>query len=113
MVAKLGDRFSNYFDPAQYKKFKDTQNSEFSGVGLQVSRHPKGLRVDAVYDGSPAKRAGLRPGDVIVAADGHDLAGHVAGGVRQPGQGTAGQRRAPDVAARRPVASPRPSRARP
>jgi carboxyl-terminal processing protease len=61
--------------PAQYKRFKDAQNSEFSGVGLQVSRHPKGLRVDAVYDGSPAKRAGLRQGDVIVAADGHDLAG--------------------------------------
>ena len=75
VVAKLGDRFSNYFDPAQYKRFKDAQNSEFSGVGLQVSRHPKGLRVDAVYDGSPAKRAGLRQGDVIVAADGHDLAG--------------------------------------
>jgi carboxyl-terminal processing protease len=75
VVTKLGDRFSNYFDPQQYKKFKDAQNSEFSGVGLQVSRHPKGLRVDAVYDGSPAKRAGLRPGDVIVAADGRDLAG--------------------------------------
>ena len=75
VVAKLGDRFSNYFDPAQYKRFKDAQNSEFSGVGLQVSRHPKGLRVDAVYDGSPAKRAGLRQGDVIVSADGHDLAG--------------------------------------
>jgi carboxyl-terminal processing protease len=75
VVSKLGDRFSNYFSPAQYKRFKDAQNSEFSGVGLQVSRHPKGLRVDAVYDGSPAKRAGLREGDVIVAADGHDLAG--------------------------------------
>jgi carboxyl-terminal processing protease len=75
VVSKLGDRFSNYFDPTQYKRFKDAQNSEFSGVGLQVSRHPKGLRVDAVYDGSPAKRAGLRPGDVIVAADGHALAG--------------------------------------
>ena len=75
VVAKLGDRFSNYFDPAEYKRFKDAQNSEFSGVGLQVAKHPKGLRVEAVYDGSPAKRAGLRPGDVIVAADGHDLAG--------------------------------------
>jgi carboxyl-terminal processing protease len=75
VVSKLGDRFSNYFDPEQYKRFKDAQNSEFSGVGLQVSKHPKGLRVDAVYDGSPAKRAGLRPGDVIVAADGRDLGG--------------------------------------
>jgi carboxyl-terminal processing protease len=75
VVAKLGDRFSNYFDPTAYKRFKDAQNSEFSGVGLQVAKHPKGLRVEAVYDGSPAKRAGLRAGDVIVAADGHDLAG--------------------------------------
>jgi carboxyl-terminal processing protease len=75
VVAKLDDRFSNYFDPAEYKRFKQSQSSEFSGVGLQVTQHPKGLRVQAVYDGSPAKRAGMRPGDVIVAADGHDLAG--------------------------------------
>jgi len=75
VVEKLDDRFSNYFDPAEYKKFKQSQNSEFSGVGLQVAQDPKGLRVDVVYDGSPAKRAGLRPGDVIIAADGKDLAG--------------------------------------
>ena len=58
IVAKLNDRFSNYFDPAEYKRFKQSQHSEFSGVGLQVAEHPKGLRVEAVYDGSPAKRAG-------------------------------------------------------
>jgi carboxyl-terminal processing protease len=75
VVGKLDDRFSNYFDPAEYKKFKQSQSSEFSGVGLQVAQDPKGLRVDVVYDGSPAKRAGLRPGDVIIAADGKDLAG--------------------------------------
>jgi carboxyl-terminal processing protease len=75
VVAKLDDRFSNYFDPAEYKRFKQSQNSEFSGVGLQVGQHPKGLRVEAVYDGSPAKRAGLRPGDVIIAANGRNLAG--------------------------------------
>jgi carboxyl-terminal processing protease len=75
VVAKLGDRFSNYFDPKEYKRFKQSQNSEFSGVGLAVSEDRKGLRVDAVYDGSPAKRAGLHPGDLIVAADGRSLAG--------------------------------------
>jgi len=75
VVAKLDDRFSNYFDPKEYKKFKQSQNSEFSGVGLQVAQDPKGLRVEVVYDGSPAKRAGLKAGDVIVAADGKDLAG--------------------------------------
>jgi carboxyl-terminal processing protease len=75
VVAKLDDRFSNYFDPSEYKRFKQSQNSEFSGVGLQVAQDPKGLRIEVVYDGSPAKRAGMRPGDVIVAADGKNLAG--------------------------------------
>jgi carboxyl-terminal processing protease len=75
IVGKLDDRFSNYFTPAEYKRFRQAQNSEFSGVGLQVSEHPLGLRVDAVYDGSPAKRAGLRTGDVIVAAGGKSLKG--------------------------------------
>ena len=75
VVAKLDDRFSNYFDPQEYRRFKQSQNSEFSGVGLQVSGHPRGLRVEAVYDGSPAKRAGMRPGDLILFANGHKLAG--------------------------------------
>jgi carboxyl-terminal processing protease len=75
VVAKLGDRFSSYFTPAEYERFQQAQNSEFSGIGVQVGEHPKGLRVQVVYDGSPAKRAGLREGDVIVEADGRALAG--------------------------------------
>jgi carboxyl-terminal processing protease len=75
VVAKLDDRFSNYFDPQEYRRFKQAQSSEFSGVGLQVSADPRGLRVEAVYDGSPAKRAGLKPGAVIVAAGRQSLKG--------------------------------------
>lgn len=75
IVARLGDRFSNYFNPAEYKRFRQAQSSEFSGVGLQVSPSTRGLRVEAVYDGSPAKRAGLRSGDVIVAAGAKPLRG--------------------------------------
>src|SRR3954464_15303189 len=75
VVRRLGDRFSNYFSPAEYKQFKDSQHSEFSGIGLAVSQDPKGLRVETVYDGSPAKRADIRPGDLIVEAAGHPLTG--------------------------------------
>jgi carboxyl-terminal processing protease len=42
---------------------------------VQVSQHPRGLRVEVVYDGSPAKRAGVEVGDVITSADGRSLAG--------------------------------------
>ena len=75
IVQRLDDRFSNYFTAAEYRRFKDSQNSRFSGIGLAVSDARRGLRVETVYDGSPAKRAGLRPGDLIVAAGGHSLAG--------------------------------------
>ncbi|HEX2103823.1 MAG TPA: S41 family peptidase [Solirubrobacteraceae bacterium] len=75
VVKRLDDRFSNYFTAAEYKRFKESQNSEFSGIGLAVSEHRRGLRVEEVYDGSPADRAGIAPGDIVVAAAGHDLTG--------------------------------------
>src|SRR3954468_15094170 len=75
VVQRLDDRFSNYFTPAEYKRFKESQNSEFSGIGLAVSEDRRGLRVDEVYDGSPAKRAGIVRGDIVVEAAGHDLMG--------------------------------------
>jgi carboxyl-terminal processing protease len=75
IVKRLDDRFSNYFSPTEYKRFKESQHSEFSGIGLAVSKEPRGLRVGTVYDGSPARRAGIRPGDIIVSAGGRDLTG--------------------------------------
>ena len=75
MPGRLDDRFSNYFSPAEYKRFKESQHSEFSGIGLSVSQDPRGLRVETVYDGSPAQRAGIRKGDIVVRAAGRDLKG--------------------------------------
>ena len=42
-------------------------------LGELVEETPDGLRVFAVIPGSPADRAGLRPGDLLVAIDGHEL----------------------------------------
>jgi carboxyl-terminal processing protease len=75
IVARLDDRFSNYFDPKQYAQFKQAQDASFSGVGLAVSQTRRGLRVETVYDGSPAKRARIVAGDEIVSAAGRSLKG--------------------------------------
>lgn len=75
LVESLDDPFSSYFDPQEYSRFQQVQNSEFQGVGLTVNEHPEGLRVVEVFDESPAKRAGIKPGDVIVAAAGKTLKG--------------------------------------
>ena len=75
MVEGLDDRFSAYFDRAEYAKFRELSEARFSGVGLGVQKVPGGLRVVQVYDESPAKKAGLRVGDVILKAGSTRLAG--------------------------------------
>ena len=75
MVRALRDPFSAYFNKEQYARFRQQQDSEFTGVGIAVLEHPRGLRITDVYDGSPAERAGLKPNNVIVAAAGKSLRG--------------------------------------
>jgi carboxyl-terminal processing protease len=77
-VRSLGDRFSAYYDPRAYRRFEEDSNGQFSGVGMEVSEVPRGLRVTRVFPGAPAERAGIRAGDRIVAADGRSLAGRPA-----------------------------------
>ena len=49
-------------------------NPHLSGVGIDVDLDPRGLRVVDVFPGSPAARAGIQPGDVIVAVGSTPLA---------------------------------------
>jgi carboxyl-terminal processing protease len=72
---RYDDRFSHYFPPDAYSRFQDVTEGRFSGVGLSVTEVPRGLRVAMVFDDSPAKAAGIKPGDVITAVDGRSIAG--------------------------------------
>ena len=74
-VDSLDDEFSQYFDPATYKKFNELTSGEFEGVGMTVELHKRGLKIVEVFDGGPAKKAGLKPGDLITAVDGKPLKG--------------------------------------
>ena len=74
-VDELDDDFSAYFTPSEYERFEQATNSEFSGVGLTVTGVEQGLRVQSVFDDSPAQEAGIRVGDLVVAADGESLRG--------------------------------------
>jgi len=73
-VRGLDDRFSAYFDRKEYKRFREVTDARFSGIGVTVVQVEKGLRIGHVYPKSPARKAGLRQGDTIVAADGQSLA---------------------------------------
>jgi carboxyl-terminal processing protease len=70
-----GDRFSDYFSPEALASFDAAISGHFSGIGLTVSQVKQGLRVDGVFPHSPAERAGIEPGDLIVSVDGESIAG--------------------------------------
>lgn len=70
-----GDRFSDYFSPQALERFDEQISGHFSGVGLTVTQVSQGLRVDSVFPKSPAQRAGIEPGELIVSVDGDSIAG--------------------------------------
>jgi carboxyl-terminal processing protease len=69
------DRFSDYFSPQSLTRFNEEIEGRFSGIGLTVIGTKDGLRVASVFKGSPAERAGIEPGETIVAVDGRSIAG--------------------------------------
>lgn len=75
MVSSLHDPYSTYLTPKEYSGFD--QPASFAGIGVEVN--PKathaGLEIVQVFDASPAQRAGLKQGDVIVAVGGRSLHG--------------------------------------
>src|SRR5689334_3847140 len=63
------DPHSVFFDPKDYQILKEDQNGHYSGVGMQVQARGNKTVVMAPFPGSPAYKAGIRPGDTIVAVD--------------------------------------------
>ena len=74
-VESLDDQFSHYFSPKEYHAFQLDTEGAFEGVGMSVTAVDEGLRVEQVYDGSPAKEGGLKRGDVITSVNGKSLKG--------------------------------------
>ena len=78
MVASLDDPYSHYYDPTDYQGFLNEDNPHLSGIGVDVQAESRGLLVDDVFPGSPAAKAGLQRGDVIVAVGSTSLASRPA-----------------------------------
>src|SRR3954470_14531031 len=77
IVSSLHDRYSEYFTPKEATAFTQNLNGQFEGVGMTIDSKDtkKGLRVQMVFDGAPAKEAGIGAGDLIVAVNGKSILG--------------------------------------
>ena len=60
------DPHSNFFDPKDFQNLRDDQQGHYYGVGMPVGPRNGKTIVIAPFGGSPAYKAGLRPGDVIL-----------------------------------------------
>ncbi|HSW45313.1 MAG TPA: S41 family peptidase [Phycisphaerae bacterium] len=75
MINRL-DTYSTYFTAAEYDEFQKRAKGEFPGIGVQLANPPGvGLVVVSPMEGTPAFRAGLRPGDRIMHIDAAKTAG--------------------------------------
>jgi carboxyl-terminal processing protease len=75
IVDSLDDQYSHYLTPEEAEQFQESVSGEFEGVGMNVEEDRRGLKVLRVFEGSPARRAGIGEGDLILAVNGRSIAG--------------------------------------
>lgn len=66
MTASLGDPYTVFLPPKDNTRSKEDLNGAFEGVGIELGYKDNTLAVVAPLDGTPAKKAGLRAGDLIL-----------------------------------------------
>ena len=69
MVNSLGDPYTSFLPPSLNKSFGDSLGGKYEGIGAEVGLKDDQLIIVSPLDGSPAKAAGLRPGDKLLKID--------------------------------------------
>jgi carboxyl-terminal processing protease len=74
MLSRL-DPHSDYMDEQEYKEMQTDLAGKFGGLGIEISQQGGVPKVISPIDDTPAARAGIQPGDLIVSIDGHSTHG--------------------------------------
>jgi carboxyl-terminal processing protease len=104
MVDSLGDPYSAYLTPDEYRQGLQDLSGQFEGIGAEIgTRDAKGANSDCAtlgpdcllvvvtpIDGSPSQKAGVKAGDIITAVDGASLDGLTVDGARNKIRGKKG-----------------------
>src|SRR5215212_4359889 len=102
MTEALTDDYTVFLEPLRGAPLREELAGEYEGIGIWVEHVEGQLTIVAPIAGSPAARADLRAGDVIVAADGQDLSGFETDAAMSVIRGPAGT--SVDLTIRRPGA---------
>src|SRR6201989_3219113 len=69
-MLRVLDPHSSFYDPKAYAKMRENQHGKYYGVGMLIQPQSNKIVVVSPFEGTPSFKAGIRPGDVIVAVDG-------------------------------------------
>ncbi len=73
MVETLDDKYSIYVEPEKAKEFKDSLTGHFEGIGAYVEMVNNLFTITAPIKGSPAEKAGINAGDIVLKVDDFDI----------------------------------------
>ncbi|MGL4317250.1 MAG: S41 family peptidase [Pseudomonas sp.] len=74
MLSNL-DPHSAYLEPEAFAELQESTSGEFGGLGIEVGMEDGFLKVVSPIDDTPASRAGIQPGDLIIKLDGQPTKG--------------------------------------
>lgn len=79
ITESLNDPYSQFLEPEMYKEVLDDTSGTFGGLGIEIGiikdDDQDRLTVISVFEGNPAKEAGLEPGDYIIEINGESTYG--------------------------------------
>lgn len=76
MLASLGDvGHTTYLTAADWKQMQNSLSGRLEGIGARLSMRQEQPTIVNTVPGSPAQKAGLQGGDILVQVDGKDVAG--------------------------------------
>lgn len=75
MIGSLGDPYSAYYSEDEAEKFADSLNGAFTGIGAKLDLADGAIVVERVMKGTPAEKAGLQAGDILLEVNGQSLEG--------------------------------------
>jgi carboxyl-terminal processing protease len=75
LLNKLKDPYTRFLDPEAYQEMKSETNGSFGGFGIYIGAKDDKLVIIAPIEDTPASRAGIQPGDIIVSIEGKSVEG--------------------------------------
>lgn len=72
LVSAADDPFTEFLNEEETKDFNDGLNGSFEGIGAELSKEGNFVVIVAPIKGTPADRAGIQPGDIIIEIDGEE-----------------------------------------